>query len=137
METIYNKPLPQPNADTKPFWDGCREHELRFQKCAECGHVRWPASFLCPTCHSQETAWMTAKGRGKIYSYVIYHRAYHPGFDKDVPYVVALVELDEGPRMLTNIIGCRPEEVQCDMTVEARWEDIEENISLPKFRLIT
>jgi len=131
------KPLPQPNADTKPFWDGCREHELLFQKCAECGHVRWPASFLCPTCHSLETLWMTAKGRGKIYSYVIYHRAYHPGFDKDVPYLVALVELDEGPRMLTNIIGCRPEEVQCEMPVEVEWEDIEEKISLPKFRPIT
>ena len=129
----YKKPLPKPNADTAHFWDGCREHELRFQKCAKCGHVRWPASFLCPTCHSQETLWMTAKGRGKIYSYVIYHRAYHPGFEKDVPYAVALVELDEGPRMLTNIIGCRPEEVQCDMPVEIEWEDIEENISLPKF----
>ena len=131
------KPLPQPNADTAPFWDGCREHELRFQKCAECGHIRWPASILCPTCHSQKTLWVTAKGRGKIYSYVIYHRAYHPGFEKDVPYVVALVELDEGPRMLTNIIGCRKEAVQCDMPVEVEWEDMEENISLPKFRPVT
>jgi uncharacterized OB-fold protein len=75
-----------------------------------------------------------AKGCGKIFSYVVYHRAYHPGFEGDVPYVVALVELEEGPRMLTNIIGCRPEEVQCDMPVEVAWEDIEEEISLPKFR---
>lgn len=133
---MSEKPLPQPNADTKPFWDGCREHELRFQKCAECGHIRWPASFLCPACHSQEILWMTAKGQGKIYSYIVYHRAYHPGFEKDVPYVVALVELDEGPRMLTNIIGCGREEVQCDMPVEMGWEDMEENFSLPKFRPI-
>ncbi|MFH1490761.1 MAG: Zn-ribbon domain-containing OB-fold protein [Pseudomonadota bacterium] len=132
----YKKPLPQPNADTEPFWDGCCEHVLRFQKCKGCGHIRWPASFLCPACHSRETAWIAAEGRGKIYSYVVYHRAYHPGFEGEVPYVVALVELEEGPRMITNIIGCRPEEVRCGMPVEVAWEDIEGGISLPKFRIL-
>jgi uncharacterized OB-fold protein len=77
---------------------------------------------------------ITAEGRGKIYSYVVYHRAYHPSFNNDVPYVVALVELDEGPRLLTNIIGCSPEEVQCDMPVSVAWEDLEGEICLPKFR---
>jgi len=77
---------------------------------------------------------MASKGRGRVYSYVVYHRAYHPGFEKDVPYVVALVELDEGPRLLTNIIGITPEEVTCDMPVEVEWEDIGEGGCLPKFR---
>ena len=130
------KPLPHPTADTKPFWDGCRAHELRFQKCGECGHIRWPASFLCPKCHSRDTAWIRAKGCGKIYSYVVYHRAYHQAFEEEVPYVVALVELEEGPRMLTNIVGSRPEEVGCDMPVVVAWEDIKEGIALPKFRIV-
>lgn len=130
----YQKPLPQPNADTRPFWDGCKEHQLRFQKCGNCGHVRWPPAIICPMCHSRETEWIVASGRGKTYTFAVSHHAFHKAFENDIPYVVAIVELEEGPHLLTNIVGCSPEEVRCDMPVEVTWEDITREFSLPKFK---
>jgi len=130
----YQKPLPKVNADTKPFWDACRNHELRFQKCTECGHVRWPPSILCPLCYSNKTEWIRASGKGTVFSFVVYHKAFHPGFEADLPYVVAIVELQEGPQFLTNIVGCDPSEMSCEMPVDVVWEDITEEFSLPKFR---
>jgi uncharacterized OB-fold protein len=133
----YNKPLPNVNEDTREFWTGCKAHELRFQKCKDCGHIRWPASMICPMCYSRDTQWIVASGRGKVYTFVVYHVAYHRGFEDDLPYVVADVELEEGPRLLTNIVGCRPDQVKCDMPVEVTWEHITEEFSVPKFRPIS
>jgi len=130
----YNKPLPNVNGDSKEFWIGCKAHELRFQKCKACGHVRWPASIFCPLCFGRETEWIISEGKGRVYSFAVYHIAYHPGFESELPYVVAIVELEEGPHILTNIIGCQPDEVTCEMRVEVIWEDIIEEFSLPKFR---
>ena len=128
------KPLPQINSDTQPFWDGCRKHELRFQKCVACDHVRWPPSMICPECYDSRTEWIKAVGKGVVYTYAVYHRAFHPAFKDDLPYVSAVVELEEGPHLLTNIIGCRPDDVRCDMPVEVVWEDVIEEFSLPKFK---
>ena len=133
----YSKPLPNVNQDSKEFWSGCKVHELRFQKCKDCGHIRWPASMICPLCYSRDTQWIVGSGKGKVYTFVVYHVAYHPGFKDEVPYVVAVVELEEGPHLLTNIVGCRPDEVRCDMPVEATWEDITEEFTLPQFRAIS
>jgi uncharacterized OB-fold protein len=130
----YAKPLPKVNGDNREFWLGCREHRLRFQKCEDCGHIRWPAAMLCPACHSTATEWIEACGRGTIYTFVVYHVAYIPEFENDLPYVVATVELDEGPHLLTNVVGCSPDRVTCGMPVEVVWEDITEEFSLPKFR---
>ena len=130
----YHKPLPEINGDNQEFWIGCKEHKLKFQKCKACGHVRWPPSMICPMCYSQEIQWIVARGKGKVYSFVVYHVAYHPGFENEVPYVVADVELEEGPRLLTNIVDCPHNEVKCDMPVEVTWEDITEEFSLPKFK---
>ena len=133
----YNKPLPQPNAETKPFWDGCKQHQLRFQKCRDCGYVRWPPSIICPMCYSSETEWITASGKGTLYTFATYHHAYHPAFENDLPYITAIIELEEGPHLLTNIVGCSPDEVQCDIPVEVTWEDITEEFSLPKFKPVS
>lgn len=130
----YNKPLPRPNADTRPFWEGCRQHKLLFQKCAACGYVRWPAAVICPRCHSKESAWIESVGKGKIYTYTVFHEVYQPSFARDVPYTVAVIALDDGPRFLSNIIGCPPAEVRIDMPVEVAWEDVTPEFSLPKFR---
>ena len=130
----YKKPLPKVNADSKFFWDGCKEHRLCFQKCRECGHIRWPAAFICPHCLSQNTELTVSEGRGKVYSFVTYHVAYHPEFKNDLPYVVAVVALEEGPHLLTNITGCKPDDVACDMRVKVAWDDITEDFSLPKFQ---
>ncbi len=132
MENL--KPLPKVNADTRQFWDGCKSHELRFQKCKDCGHIRWPASIICPLCHSDNTKWIVASGKGKVFTFVVYHEAYHPAFEADLPYVVAIVELEEGPHFLTNIVGCNPGEVRCEMPVQVIWEDVTAEFSLPKFK---
>jgi uncharacterized OB-fold protein len=128
------KPLPKPNADTKPFWDGCRNHQLTFQKCKDCGHVRWPASIICPKCYSQETQWIVAGGKGKIFSFVVYHQPFHPAFKEALPYVVAVVELEEGPHILSNIVECIHHQLKCDMAVKISWQDVTEGICLPVFR---
>jgi len=133
----YHKPLPQVNGDTEGFWTGCKGHELRFQKCKDCGHIRFPAAMICPECCSRDAQWIVASGKGKVFTYAVYHVAFHEGFKDDVPYVVADVELREGPRIVTNIVGCEPHEITCDMPVEVTWEDITEEFSLPKFRPIS
>jgi uncharacterized OB-fold protein len=133
-EMHSERPLPKPNADTIPFWDGCRNHELKFQKCKDCGHVRWPPSIFCPKCYSQDGEWTVASGMGKIFSYAVYHQAFHPAFKQQLPYVVAVVVLEEGPHILSNIIDCSHDRLRCDMEGCLAWEDVSEEMSLPKFR---
>ncbi|MBW2310052.1 MAG: Zn-ribbon domain-containing OB-fold protein [Deltaproteobacteria bacterium] len=128
------RPLPKPNADTASFWEGCQRQELRFQKCLQCGTVRWPPSIICPRCHSMDTQWIVACGRGVIYTYVVYHVAFHKAFQGDLPYVTAVVELGEGPHILSNIVNCAPHELRCDMPVEVVWEKVIRQFTLPKFK---
>lgn len=130
----YEKPLPKPNADNKAFWDGCKEHQLRFQKCQNCGLVRWPPSLICPNCYSKDAKWLTVSGKGKVYSFAVYHQAFHPAFANELPYVTAIIQLAEGPYLLSNIVGCKPEDIKCDMPVEVTWDDISPDFSLPKFK---
>lgn len=130
----YRKPLPKPNADDKFFWDGCREHKLLFQKCLNCNLVRWPPSIICPGCYSNDTGVIEATGNGTIYTYAVYHQAYHPGFEGDIPYVTAVIELEEGPHLLSNLVDCALDEIECDMPVQVVWENVTEEFSLPKFK---
>jgi uncharacterized protein len=130
----YDKPVPRVNSDNRAFWEGCARHELTFQRCVSCGSVLWPPSTICPECHGGEMELFLSKGRGTIYSYAVYHTAYHPGFVNELPYVVAIVELHEGPHLLTNIVGCKPEEVTCGLEVDVAWDDVTPDISLPRFR---
>jgi uncharacterized OB-fold protein len=130
------KPLPVPTAGSLPFWDGCRRHELLLPHCRDCRAPWFPPAALCPRCLGTNWDWTRSSGRGRVYSFVVYHRVYHPGFAKDVPYVVALVELDEGPRFMSNIVDCSPAEVRCDMPVEVVFEAASEGVVLPKFRPI-
>jgi uncharacterized OB-fold protein len=130
----YNKPLPVMNEETRPFWEYCRKHELRMQKCRQCGHIRYPISFVCPQCSSIEAEWTLLSGKGSIYSFTVYRVAYHEAFKGDIPYVVAIIQLDEGPRMESNIIGCRVEDVRVEMPVTVSFEKVTDQVTLPKFR---
>ena len=130
----YKKPLPVPSELSAPFWEACRRHELVIQRCQNCKALRFPPAILCPECLSEATEWQKVSGRGKIFSFVVFHRVYHPAFEADIPYTVALVELEEGPRLISNIVGCRPEQVTCDMPVEVVFEDATPKVTLPKFR---
>ena len=130
---LYKKPLPHPNADDRVFWEGCRAHELRFQKCNSCGLIRWPSSIICPECYSDSAEWIKASGRGSVYTYAVFHQAYHPGFENELPYITAVIALEEGPHFMSNIVDCKPEDIGCDMPVEVVWDDITEEYTLPKF----
>ena len=128
------KPLPQPTAQSQPYWDACASGELRLQRCDACGAWWFPPAERCPECLGTRWTWTPASGRGRVYSFVVYHRAYHAAFAPDLPYVVALVELEEGPRVISNLVGCAVESVRCDMAVEAVFEQVAEGVHLPKFR---
>jgi uncharacterized OB-fold protein len=129
----YRKPLPQPSEVSRPFWTGTQEHELRVQRCRDCGkHIFYPRP-ICPFCLSEHLQWVTATGKGKVYSYTVVRRAMHPAFQDDIPYVLGIVELDEGPRLTTNIVGVPPEEVRVDMPVQAAYDDVTPEITLLKF----
>ena len=130
----YKKPLPEVNEDTKPFWEYCRKHELRMQKCMQCGHIRFPVGIVCPRCHSTEAEWVKLSGRGKVYTFNVVHYLYHEGFADEIPYVTVVIDLEEGPSLLSNIIGCKPEQVRIDMPVEVVFEDVTDEISLYKFK---
>lgn len=131
---VYEKPSPRVNADNKPFWDGTKEHQMRFQKCQSCGHVRWPASIICPKCYSSDTEWIVSGGKGKVYSFVVHHRTFDKTFEKDLPYVAALIELEEGPIFLSNLVGLKPEEAKISMPVDVTWDDATPEFSIPKFK---
>lgn len=130
----YLKPLPTPSIDSVPFWEGCRRHELLLQRCDACGHILHPPAPRCPECLGTSLTWTKLIGRGRVYSFVVYRRAYHPGFENELPYVVGLVDLDEGPRLISTIVGCDPQAVRCDMPVEVVFEDVTNEATLYKFR---
>jgi len=129
----YQKPLPTPSAVSAPFWDGLKSGQLRLQRCAECqSYVFYPRS-VCPHCLSERLEWATASGRGKVYSFTIVRRAMNPSFADDVPYVFAIVELAEGPRVTTNIVNCAPDDVRVDMPVTATYDSVTPETALLKF----
>ncbi len=134
MTQEYTKPLPGTDDENKPFWDYCKQHELRMQKCLQCGKFRYPVSPICPHCLHLESEWAKLSGKGWVYSFTIVRRSSHPGFTEDVPYTVAIIETEEGTRLISNVVGCKPEEVRVDMPVEVIFEDITEEFALPKFK---
>lgn len=128
------KPAPTPTLETRPYWDGCTRHELRIQRCGACGHHQFYPRIYCAQCFDDRVEWVTAAGRATVLSFTIVRRPVSPAFAPEVPYVVALVTLDEGPTMMTNIIGCAPEQVAIGMRVAVTFEDWNEEISIAKFR---
>ena len=126
-------PIPVPTPETKHFWDGTRAGQLRLQRCDDCSHIYFPPRPFCPSCASRSVEVITASGKGTLYSYVINHR---PNPAHDSPYCIAVVTLDEGPRMMTNIVNCpqTPEALQLDMPLEVIFEEMSEEISLPYFQ---
>ena len=120
--------------EAKPFWANLREHKLTAQRCKACNKFfTFPPQGACPHCLSPEYEWVTLSGRGKVYSFVTYHRAWHPAYQDKTPYNVSLIDLDEGPRLISNVIGCTYDEVKIAMPVEIVYDDREE-YTLPQFR---
>jgi uncharacterized OB-fold protein len=131
----YEKPLPVINEESRPFWEGCKRHELVLQHCAACGAFQYYPRALCRACHSDRLGWEPVSGEGSIYSYTVCHRPAGPAFTPDVPYVVALIALAEGPRMVSNIVTDDPDAVRIGQPVRVTFEDVTDEITLPKFVL--
>ena len=130
----YDKPLPEVNDLNRPHWEAAKQHKFVIQKCRDCGHMWFPPMTICSTCLSQDIEWFEPKGTGKIHSFIVYHQAWLPGWLKVTPYNVAIIELDEGPRFINNIVGCEESEILVDMPVEVTFEDVNADVSIPKFK---
>ena len=130
----YRKPLPRIDEESRGFWEALARHELYFQRCRDCGTKRLYPRALCPSCLSSATEWVRASGRGAIYSFTVTHQNQAPGFREELPYVLAIVELEEGVRLMTNVVGCAPETVRIGMPVAVVFDDVTPEVTLPKFR---
>jgi uncharacterized OB-fold protein len=131
----YNKPLPQATPETQPFWDSLKRHQMQLQRCGDCNDFYFYPRPFCPKCSSRNVAWEDVSGRATLETYVINHRA-APRFEEDAPYVIAVVTLVEGPRMMTNIVGVEPEPANLppDLPLEIVYDDVTDEVTLPKFR---
>ena len=129
-----SKPLPIPDTDSKPFWESCKRHSMALQQCVACNRFRYPPRGLCPYCHSIEARWSPVSGRGRVYVSLVMCHSYGAAWDAEVPYNVVMIELEEGVRMWSNVIGCSPDEVRIGDPVELVYEDVTEAVTLPRFR---
>ena len=132
--TPTRKPLPRVDEESRGWWEALARHELFLQRCRGCGTLRFYPRALCPACLADTTEWLRASGRGTVYSFTVTYQNQAPGFRDELPYVLAIVELAEGVRLMTNVTGCPPEGVRVGMPVEVVFEDVTPEITLPKFR---
>src|SRR3989338_6804591 len=130
----YKKILPNlKDEQSQPYWKYLKAHEFRLQKCQVCGHIRFPANPVCTDCLSDKTEWVQLSGKGKVWSWVQFHQQYHVGWADEIPYNVAYVLLDEGIGLITNLVHVAPEDILIDMPVQIYYDDVTEEVTLPKF----
>lgn len=129
------RPRPKPSPATEPFWAATSEHMFLLQRCADCGAAQFYPKVTCTSCGSENLGWEEASGKGTLHTYTVARRATHPAFEGAGPYVVAVVELAEGPRVTTNIVECDLDDIRVDMPVELIWDEPgDDGICLPLFR---
>ncbi len=133
MSETYNKPLPRLSAANQPFLDAAREGRLVVQKCQSCGKARFPAASICSNCLSPDAEWIDTSGKGTVWSFCFFHRQYFKGFEAEIPYNVVLVQLDEGPRLYSNLLGVANEDIRAGMRVRAHFEAVTAEATLFKF----
>ncbi len=133
MTNAIKHPKPGVDWETRAYWEGCGRNELILQRCRSCGTLQHRPRALCVSCLSDEIEHFPASGRGTIYSFTVTHQNQAPGFREALPYVLAYVELEEGVRLLTNIVGCSPEDVRIGLPVEVEYAQLEGDIAVPRF----
>jgi uncharacterized OB-fold protein len=130
--SAYTRPIPEADEESREFYEGARRHELMLMRCKSCGAWRLPSRPRCPDCWSTDTEWARASGRGTLYSFGIMHQKF-PGFEDQTPYQYAVVELEEGPRIVSNVVGVANEDLRCDMPLLAVFDDVAEDTTLIRF----
>ena len=138
MTQLKGKPLPAPDELSQPFWDATRQHKLLVQRCQDCGYFNHPPRPACDACQSQQLQFEPVSGRGTVYSFTVMHQPYIAGFEDQIPYVNIFVELDEQPLlfMVSNLPGSERDKVRIGGRVEAYFEDVDAEVTLPQFRLV-
>jgi uncharacterized OB-fold protein len=134
MSQTTAKPVPVPDEISAPFFDGARDSKLMLQHCSACDRWSFPVRERCPNCFAARLQWRQASGHGTLYTFTIMHQVMNPGFASAVPYNVAQVDLAEGVRMTSNIVGVPNDQLRIGMQLEAIFEDVGDNVRLPKFR---
>ena len=133
----YQKPIPLKNQDNHPYWDAADRHELMIQKCESCQHYSHPPGPACAKCGSTELSWenLGSEVNGTVYSFIVSYRPFLPGFQDDLPLVIAVVELEKAPqvKLIANVLNCNAEEVKIGMNVKMTWQDITEERALPQW----
>lgn len=132
--TDYLKPIPVSDEASKPFFEGARAHRLMIQRCTTCGTAHWPVQSRCSECLSTDIAWVQASGKGTLYTFALMHQIIHPGFASEVPYNVAEIDLEEGLRVTSTIVGCSHADLRIGMPLEVTFADLTDEVSLPKFQ---
>jgi uncharacterized OB-fold protein len=133
MTESYAKPLPRKDPLAAPFWEHAQEERLAVQRCAKCRDLHFPPTQVCPACLSEEQEWQVVSGRGTVVSWVNFHQAYWTAFRPELPYNVVLVELDEGPRLLSNLVAPPADGIKPGMKVRAVFDKVTAEVTLPKF----
>ncbi len=135
------KPVPIVDDASRPFFDGALEGRLILRRCRACGTYMWPVGGIrtplrprCVECFSGDLEWAPATGRGTLYSFALMHQIYHPAFAAEVPYNISVIELDEGVRMTSNVVGCSNDELRIGMPLEVIFEQLDEQVAIPKFK---
>ncbi len=132
--TEYHKPLPAMRDLTKQFYGWCKQRELRFQRCTNCGAWRHVPREVCAQCGSWQWEWARSSGRGKVFTWTVVKRAMHPAFQADVPYAASVIEMEEGVRLVSRVLDCGPDDLEMDMPVAVAFEDVSPEVTLPLFR---
>lgn len=131
---MYDKPLPIVDPESAPYWSALKERRLILKRCRDCGRHHFYPRALCPHCHSDALEWSESRGTGSIYSYTVARRPAGPAFKADTPYVVAVVDLDEGARMLTSLITDDVETVRIGQRVVVHFDAVTDEVTLPRFK---
>ena len=130
----WKKPLPTVTGETMPYWEACRRGELLIQRCRDCDQYQWYPRGICANCFAGKVQWVKASGKGKVWTFTVTRQNRTPGFSEECPYVLALVELDEGIKMFTNIVGCDPGQVKIGMPVEVTFVRATDQVTVPFFK---
>ena len=130
----HAKPRPRVTPDNRPFWEACRRHELSLPHCADCESAFWPPSPLCPDCFRPAVEWRPVSGRGSVSSFVVVHQKWFPAFADETPYNAAQIELEEGPRLTASLVGIANEAIEVGLAVEVVFDDVDDELTLPRFR---
>jgi hypothetical protein len=127
------KPVPEPTRDSKPYWDGLDEGRLLLQQCAACRKIRHYPRPVCDACYSMEVDWVEASGRGRVHSWTVAHHPFHAGFKDELPYILALVDLEEGVRMNAQMRGMAADEMRIGLPIRVDFERTTDGVTLPVF----